>query len=215
MQQSRQQRIGQHRHRPEHGHAGDRVDDVFIRGVGHGVGGDDGGGAANGSSGRDQLRELAVDPKQLAHPDRKGERRQQRRCDDADTAAADFDHLGNRQLQPEQDDGDPQQTPQAEGDARPRDGWCADQIVNRDADQDGEDHRAERGHARQLPQSIGRRRHNRSQQQARQDRERRLTMRRNGEVGVRNERRCEGGHGLGSIGFANPISACSIDQSNR
>jgi hypothetical protein len=129
MQQARQQWIGKHRYRSEYGHAGDRVGDVFIGCVGHGVGGDDGRRAANRGSGRDQLRELAVDAEQPAHPDRKNEGRQQRRRDDADAAAADLDHLGDRQLQPEQDDGDAQQSPQAEGDAGPGDGRRADQIV--------------------------------------------------------------------------------------
>jgi hypothetical protein len=96
MQQAREQGIGEHRHRPEHGHAGDRVSHVFIVRVGHRVGGDDGGSTANGCPGGDQLGQFAIDAQQFPHPDRKGERGHQRRRGDADTAAADLDDLGDR-----------------------------------------------------------------------------------------------------------------------
>jgi hypothetical protein len=85
-----------------------------------------------------------------------------------------------------------------------------------DADQDGQDHRAERRHPRQLAKAVGRCRHRRSQEQPRQDRQDRFAgsqprsrlrragrgaVRQNGEVGLRNQRRGEGGHELGSIGL--------------
>lgn len=108
MQQSGQQRISKHRNRPEHGYAGDRVRYILVMGIGDRVGGDDRRGAADRGTGGNELRQLAVHAKQLAHPDRKGEGCDQRCGNDSNIAAADLDHLRDRQLQSEQDDGDAQ-----------------------------------------------------------------------------------------------------------
>jgi hypothetical protein len=80
------------------------------------------------------------------------------------------------QLQPEQDDGDAQQPAHAESHARLGDRRRADDILEGDADQNREDHRAERRHPRQPSKSIRRCRHGRRQKHARQNSQRRLAQ---------------------------------------
>jgi hypothetical protein len=113
--------------------------------------------------------ELGLDTQQFTHPDGKYEGGEQGRHDDAETAAADLDHLVCRQLKPEQDDGDTKQPAQAEGHALFRPGGGTDDIVERYPNDDGQDHGTEPRHPREHSDGEGRSGDDRIQQEARQN----------------------------------------------
>src|SRR6185312_17218756 len=119
----------------------------------------------------DQFGELAIDADQPAEPFGEGEGGDQCRDDDGDAGGADLGDLRRGQLQAEQDDGEAQHAPEREGDARFGGGRRADNVVERHAEQDRQDQRAEDRNAGNPAQREGGGRDRRGQQQAGQDRD--------------------------------------------
>ncbi len=162
-------RIGEHRDRSEDGYTRDCVGNVFVMGIGDGIGGNDGRCAADRRSGRDEQRELGLDAQQVPHPDGKNEGGAHCRRDNAETSAADPEDLARRQWKPERENGDTKQPAEAECHALFRPGRRTDDVVERDSNHHGQDHGIERRHARQLSDGERRSRDNRIKEQARQN----------------------------------------------
>ena len=165
-QHHRQHRIDEHGNGAEHGDAGDGIGDVLVRSVRHRVRGDHRRGAADRGSGRDQFRQLSIDAHQASKTDDEHEGGKESRHDHGQAAAADGDHLRRGELEAQHDDRRSQHRPQGEAHARLRQGRRAGKVVKGDADDDGQDHRAQGGHAGQEAQREGDERDRRRQRQA-------------------------------------------------
>ena len=111
--------------------------------------------AADGRADADQQGEPARNAERPAHQNGEGQGRNERDGDHDERARAEVGGLTGGDLQTEQDDREAQQPAQRKFGAVPGRCWGADEILHDDADEDREDHRAERRDAGKEPQSKG------------------------------------------------------------
>ena len=141
-----------HRQRAEQRHRRHGIGDVGLLGAGDGVGGDDGGGAADRGAGGDEFGELRPHAEAPAEPDGEGEGRDQDRRHDDEAARADLEEARRRHLEAEHDDRQAQQAAHGEGDPAGEGMGQADGVADRHAETDRQDHRRHRRKARQTAQ---------------------------------------------------------------